>query len=67
VDYLRGLKENVIIGRLIPARYDMSEEGRARLGMDEPPPEPVGIFSRPAQRLDAFGLEDDPMEGFPSL
>ena len=26
IDYLRGLKENVIIGRLIPARLDLSEE-----------------------------------------
>ena len=31
IDYLRGLKENVIIGRLIPARLDQSEEGRERL------------------------------------
>ena len=36
VDYLRGLKENVIIGRLIPARLDTSEEGRALLGIPEP-------------------------------
>ena len=35
VDHLRGLKENVIIGRLIPARLDLSAEGRARLGLDE--------------------------------
>ena len=28
VDHLRGLKENVIIGRLIPARLDQSEDGR---------------------------------------
>jgi len=34
VDYLRGLKENVIIGRLIPANLDISPEGRARLGLD---------------------------------
>ncbi|MEE8519264.1 MAG: hypothetical protein V3S98_09085, partial [Dehalococcoidia bacterium] len=33
VDYLRGLKENVIIGRLIPARLDVSEEGRKLLGL----------------------------------
>jgi len=37
VDYLRGLKENVIIGRLIPARLDMSEEGRAMLGLNKQP------------------------------
>ena len=35
VDELRGLKENVIIGRLIPARFDETEEGRAKLGLDE--------------------------------
>ncbi len=35
VDYLRGLKENVIIGRLIPARLDQSEDGRKLLGLPE--------------------------------
>jgi DNA-directed RNA polymerase subunit beta' len=35
-DYLRGLKENVIIGRLIPARLDVSPEGRELLGISEP-------------------------------
>jgi DNA-directed RNA polymerase subunit beta' len=34
-DRLVGLKENVIIGRLIPARYDLSEEGRKHLGLPE--------------------------------
>jgi len=34
VDRLRGLKENVIIGRLIPANLESSREGRKRLGMD---------------------------------
>ena len=29
------MKENVIIGRLIPARLDKSDEGRDRLGIDE--------------------------------
>jgi DNA-directed RNA polymerase subunit beta' len=37
VDYLRGLKENVIIGRLIPARLDGTEEGREFLGLDDDP------------------------------
>ena len=32
VDELRGLKENVIIGRLIPARLDKSDEGYEKLG-----------------------------------
>ncbi len=34
IDRLAGLKENVIIGRLIPARLDISEEGRRQLGLD---------------------------------
>ncbi|MQF48876.1 DNA-directed RNA polymerase subunit beta' [SAR202 cluster bacterium AC-647-N09_OGT_505m] len=33
VDYLEGLKENVIIGRLIPANLNTSPEGRQRLGL----------------------------------
>ncbi|MFH1559808.1 MAG: DNA-directed RNA polymerase subunit beta' [Chloroflexota bacterium] len=33
VDRLRGLKENVIIGRLIPANLNTSPEGRERLGL----------------------------------
>jgi hypothetical protein len=36
VDHLRGLKENVIIGRLIPARLDQSDEGRKKLGLPDP-------------------------------
>ena len=35
VDKLVGLKENVIIGRLIPARMDLTEEGRERLGITQ--------------------------------
>jgi len=35
VDRLNGLKENVIIGRLIPARLDQTPEGRERLGVKE--------------------------------
>ncbi|MCI0439676.1 MAG: DNA-directed RNA polymerase subunit beta', partial [Chloroflexi bacterium] len=60
VDYLRGLKENVIIGRLIPARLDMSEEGRKRLGIKEPqlqqPQQPVGIL---AEVADEEIIDDD--------
>jgi DNA-directed RNA polymerase subunit beta' len=44
-DRLQALKENVIIGRLIPARFEISDEGRERLGREElealeRPPEP---------------------------
>ena len=66
VDYLRGLKENVIIGRLIPARFDMSEEGREHLGLDELEPEPVAVFPGPAESPSPFDL-DDPLQDIPSL
>jgi DNA-directed RNA polymerase subunit beta' len=44
VDRLTGLKENVIIGRMIPARLDRSPEGRELLGLPDPesvPAQPV--------------------------
>ncbi|MBI4200026.1 MAG: DNA-directed RNA polymerase subunit beta', partial [Chloroflexi bacterium] len=40
-DLLRGLKENVIIGRLIPARLDISAEGQERLGVPLPEQAPA--------------------------
>ena len=45
VDYLRGLKENVIIGRLIPARVELPDDELPELEADE--------FSQDA--LDTFG------------
>ncbi len=50
VDQLSGLKENVIIGRLIPARLDQSEEGRKKLGMTHQPrdKELTGFTEAPA-------------------
>jgi DNA-directed RNA polymerase subunit beta' len=65
VDPLLGLKENVIIGRLIPARFDLSEEGRKRLGLDEPATEPVGIFAGAPEESMPFAL-DDAIEETPS-
>ena len=41
VDRLTGLKENVIIGRMIPARLDRSPEGRELLGLPDPETVPV--------------------------
>ena len=35
IDYLEGIKENVIIGKFIPARLDLTAEGRAFLGLNE--------------------------------
>jgi len=68
VDNLRGLKENVIIGRLIPARYDLSEEGRKRLGLTEPQQDLLGILSGPTTMdgegngRDGEGLGDGGMD-----
>ena len=61
IDRLRGLKENVIIGRLIPARLDQSEEGRAKLGLDELE-EQAGLLSVGTEGRrytdDEFGFSD---------
>ncbi|MCH7734569.1 MAG: DNA-directed RNA polymerase subunit beta', partial [Chloroflexi bacterium] len=66
VDHLLGLKENVIIGRLIPARLDRSEEGRKKLGLDQLGPRIKGTLSGTTEApptfeeaLRAFGAEDD--------
>ncbi len=63
-DPLLGLKENVIIGRLIPARMDVSEEGRERLGLpslDEGPSLLTvlseGLETEEEDDDEAFGLE----------
>ncbi len=73
IDYLRGLKENVIIGRLIPARFDMSEEGQQRLGLRElENREPVGLIEGPTalkEELapDLLGSDNLEKEELPSL
>jgi len=38
IDYLRGLKENVIMGRLIPAGTGLEHYRRIRISPDGPPP-----------------------------
>ncbi len=40
VDYLRGLKENVTMGRLIPAGTGFEVYRAVRIAPDEPPPPP---------------------------
>jgi DNA-directed RNA polymerase subunit beta' len=52
-DHLLGLKENVIIGRLIPARFDLSEEGRERLGLPKD-----HVMGYPKKELTASALDD---------
>ena len=66
IDYLRGLKENVIIGRLIPARLDLSEEGRKRLGLDEPRLQPKDFLAAPSDEDIPFELEEEAMEEVPT-
>ena len=43
IDQLRGLKENVIIGRLIPARLNPSEDGVSGLSLEEANAASVGM------------------------
>ena len=72
VDYLRGLKENVIIGRLIPARLDLTEEGRAFLDIpeDEEEIDPISMLTGPVDEFESemaqgpfgLGIESQPEE-----
>ena len=41
IDYLRGLKENVTMGRLIPAGTGFEFYRGVRIPADEPPPPPA--------------------------
>src|SRR2546429_320511 len=43
VDYLRGLKENVIMGRLIPAGTGLEHYRNGRIPADAPPPPPPPV------------------------
>ncbi|MCY4529182.1 MAG: hypothetical protein OXD46_09180, partial [Chloroflexi bacterium] len=65
-DNLHGLKENVIIGRLIPARFDLTEEGRARLGLEEHEDEQqlVGVRTSPIERPNQYASEEELDSGF---
>jgi DNA-directed RNA polymerase subunit beta' len=61
VDYLRGLKENVIMGRLIPAGTGMSYYRRAKIAgedaIEEPAQEPEAIVG------DSFQVYDEETRG----
>jgi len=70
VDHLLGLKENVIIGRLIPARMDRSAAGRAKLGLDTLGPRISGTLSGTTdapptfeEALRAFGATEGDFSG----
>jgi DNA-directed RNA polymerase subunit beta' len=53
VDHLRGLKENVTMGRLIPAGTGFEWSRHVRIPADEPPPPPA--LPQPAE--DDFDLD----------
>ena len=59
VDHLRGLKENVTMGRLIPAGTGFEFYRHVRIPADEPPPPPA----LPQPSDDELELERD-MEYF---
>jgi DNA-directed RNA polymerase subunit beta' len=72
VDYLRGLKENVTMGRLIPAGTGFEYYRHVSIPPDEPPPPPpppqpsdddmefgpeMEYFAEPEEALGAHGIE----------
>jgi DNA-directed RNA polymerase subunit beta' len=72
VDYLRGLKENVTMGRLIPAGTGFEYYRHVTIPPDEPPPPPppaqptdddmefgpeMEYFAEPEETLGAHGIE----------
>ncbi len=59
VDHLTGLKENVIIGRMIPARLDRSPEGRELLGLPDPETVPVETVTQDWEQALAAIAGDD--------
>ncbi len=80
VDHLRGLKENVIIGRLIPARLNLTEEGVSGLSLEEAnaPTKGMGVMTTGTSRAEPsflgpndFGLggnfADDPIAPEPII
>ncbi len=83
VDYLRGLKENVTMGRLIPAGTGFEYYRNVRIPADEPPPPPPpqpprtssisnatwSISSKPTNRSAAIGTKSSskPRESSKSL
>src|SRR6185295_16635796 len=60
VDYLRGLKENVIVGRLIPAGTGMPTYREVYLEKDEAPAQPSleELLQRETEDEDALSLAD---------
>lgn len=75
VDHLRGLKENVTMGRLIPAGTGHDYYRHVRIESDEPPPPPVPTpeelqlanemeyFANPDARASAFSIASSQLPG----
>ena len=66
IDHLRGLKENVIIGRLIPARLNLSEDGVTGLSLEEAnaPTRGMGVMTTGAAHLEPVQMRPDPDSDF---
>jgi DNA-directed RNA polymerase subunit beta' len=64
VDHLRGLKENVTMGRLIPAGTGFDYYKKVKIEADEPPPPPPLSFDELEleRELDYFSDLDDRMD-----
>ena len=62
VDHLRGLKENVIIGRLIPARLNLTDDGVSGLSIEEAnaPTRGMGIMTTGASGQEPVLMTHEP-------
>ena len=59
IDQLTGLKENVIIGRMIPANLDRSKQGRELLGLPDPEATPAQPVTQEWEQALAAIASDD--------
>ena len=67
IDHLTGLKENVIIGRLIPARLNLSDDGVSGLSLEEAnsPTRGMGVMTTGAPHLNRVILGPESDYDFP--
>ena len=61
VDHLRGLKENVTMGRLVPAGTGFEYYQRVRIEPDEPPPPPSPEELELQREMEYFIEPDEPV------
>ena len=68
VDHLRGLKENVTMGRLIPAGTGFQFYKRVKIEPDEPPPPPpMSLEELELEREMEYFVDADDRIGRPDL